>query len=325
MQLDWGPDARPKIAVDNHSRIHVAFAIFKDKQFNGHVLVSRSTDGGGSFSPPKPITDVQESQRFEALAIDADGQVFAAWLDKRPRIEARARGEKYPGAALAFAWIGEGLAGGEQHGGEKIGETKLVKDDTCECCRLGVAFAAPGKPVVMFRNIFDKTTRDHALIAFTDRNTPGPVRRVSVDDWKTDACPHHGPGLSIGSDGTTHATWFTSGKARRGLFYARSTDVGATFSEPLPIGQSGRQPGHAVIASIGARVWLAWKEFDGTATSIVIMVSRDGGVTWGKPSVVGSTKDASDLPLLVTHGDRTYLSWQTAAVGYRLLPLEATP
>ena len=317
MQLDWGPDARPKIAVDNHSRIHVAFAIFKDKQFNGQVLVSRSTNGGESFSAPQPITDVQESQRFEALAIDANGSVFAAWLDKRPRIEARARGEKYPGAALAFAWIGDG--------GTTIGETKLAKDETCECCRLGVAFAGPGKPVVMFRNIFDKTTRDHALIAFTDRNTPGPVRRVSVDDWKTDACPHHGPGLSIGSDGTTHATWFTSGKARRGLFYARSTDVGATFSEPLPIGQSGRQPGHAVIASIGARVWLAWKEFDGTATSIVIMVSRDGGVTWGKPSVVGSTKDASDLPLLVTHGDRTYLSWQTAAVGYRLLPLEATP
>lgn len=317
MQLDWGPDARPKIAIDGQGRIHVAFAIFKDKQFNGQVFVSRSTDSGASFSPPQPITDVQESQRFEALAIDADGQVFAAWLDKRPRIEARARGEKYPGAALAFAWIGEG--------GAAISKTTLAKDETCECCRLGVAFAAPGKPVVIFRNIFDKTTRDHAVITFTDRNTPGPVQRVSVDDWKTDACPHHGPGLAVGIDGTYHATWFTSGKARRGLFYARSGDAGGTFSEPIAIGQAGRRPGHAFVAAIGARVWLAWKEFDGNATAIVTMASSDSGATWTKPSAVAATKDASDLPMLLTQGDRPYLSWQTAANGYKLLPLEAAP
>ena len=316
MQLDWGPDARPKIAIDDKGRIHVAFAIFKDRQFNGQVFLSRSTDAGATFSPPRPVTDVQESQRFEALAIDADGSIFAAWLDKRLRIGARARGEKYPGAALAFAWIGDG--------GATIGETKLAREETCECCRLGVAFAGQGKPVVVFRNIFDKTTRDHAVIAFTDRSTPGPVRRVSVDDWKTDACPHHGPGIAVGGD-TTHATWFTSGKARRGLFYARSMDEGASFSEPLAIGQSGRQPGHAVVAAIGRRVWLAWKEFDGTATSIMTMISHDSGTTWGKPNAIAATKDASGLPLLLTRGDSTYLSWQTSSDGYKLLQLEAAP
>lgn len=317
VQLDWGPDARPKIAIDAQGRIHVAFAMFKDKAFNGQVFVSRSTDGGGTFSVPLPITDVQESQRFEALAIDADGSIFAAWLDKRPRIEARARGEKYPGAALAFAWLGDG--------GATIGATTLAKDETCECCRLGVAFAGPGKPVVLFRNIFDKTTRDHAVIAFSDRNTPGPVRRVSVDDWKTDACPHHGPGLAVGRDGALHATWFTSGKARRGLFYARSSDAGETFSEPLALGQSGRQPGHASVVAIDNKVWLAWKEFDGKATSIQVMASSDGGKTWGTPRSAAQTQDASDLPLLIEHDRRPFLSWQTAANGYHVLPLEAAP
>jgi hypothetical protein len=52
LELDWGPDARPKIAVDRDGRVFVAFTIFKDKAFNGQVLYTRSTDGGHSFAPP---------------------------------------------------------------------------------------------------------------------------------------------------------------------------------------------------------------------------------------------------------------------------------
>jgi len=42
LALDWGPDARPKIAIDRDGRVFVAFAIFKDKAFNGQVPSRRS-------------------------------------------------------------------------------------------------------------------------------------------------------------------------------------------------------------------------------------------------------------------------------------------
>src|ERR1700722_3178226 len=83
LDVDWGPDARPNIVVDGDGRIYVAFARFKDQKFNGQVFYSRSTDGGHSFAPPTPITTNAESQRFQVLALDADGSLFAAWLDKR--------------------------------------------------------------------------------------------------------------------------------------------------------------------------------------------------------------------------------------------------
>ena len=44
----------------------VAFAVFKDKAFNGQVFYSHSSDGGRSFAAPVPITANPESQRFEA-------------------------------------------------------------------------------------------------------------------------------------------------------------------------------------------------------------------------------------------------------------------
>src|SRR3954466_500975 len=76
LNLDWGPDARPKIVLNREGRITLAFSTFKDKAFNGQVLVSHSSDGGKSFVETAPITPNTESQRFEALALDADGTVF---------------------------------------------------------------------------------------------------------------------------------------------------------------------------------------------------------------------------------------------------------
>lgn len=316
MPLDTGPDSRPKIVVDRKGRVVVAFAV-RDKKFKGRVFVSRSSDKGKSFSPPDPITASDESQRFETLTLDADGRVFAAWIDKRNRAAAREtgpeKGEAPKGAALAFAWSGD-------HGAT-FSEARIAQDQTCECCRIAVAFAGPGRPVVVFRNIFEGSVRDHAIVTFADRETPGPVHRVSTDDWAIESCPHHGPSLAVAKNGTYHVAWFTKGRARQGLFYARSSDAGATFSDPLPIGRPETAPGRPSLLSVGGTAYLAWKEFDGAVTSITVMTSHDDGAHWSTPRAIATTSEDSDHPILVGDGRRAYLSWQAREDGYRLLPL----
>jgi hypothetical protein len=316
VDLDWGPDSRPNIVVDKDGRVFVAFAHFKDQAFNGQVLASRSIDGGHSFALPVPITANPESQRFEALALDADGSLVAVWLDKRNRVPATARNEKYVGAGLAFAWS-------HDHGAT-FSEAQIAQDNTCECCRLAIAFAGLGRPVVAFRDVFGGTVRDHAITTFLDPQTPGPIYRVSVDDWKTDVCPHQGPSLAITSDGSYHVAWFTNGSARKGLFYARSTDGGHTFSAPMPIGTAEHNPSRAYLLAAADALWLTWKEFDGERTTVLTMTSLDVGRTWSSPRIVAQTSDASDHPLLATNGKQVFLSWQTRAEGYHLLPLENT-
>ena len=144
---------------------------------------ARATAGRASRSRVRSRPDTT-SQRFEVAGVDPAGRVFAAWLDKRNVAKARAAGRAYPGAALAYAW---------EDGDAGFGDTSIALDNTCECCRLGLAFAGAGRPAVVFRNIFPGSVRDHGVITFRDPATPGPVRRVSVDDWKIEACPHHGP------------------------------------------------------------------------------------------------------------------------------------
>ena len=110
LNLDWGPDARPQIVVEKNGGIALAFSIFRDKAFNGQVLATRSIDGGQSFAELQPITASNESQRFAALGLDADGSVFAAWIDKRNRVPAQQEGRKYEGAGLFFASSKDGGA-----------------------------------------------------------------------------------------------------------------------------------------------------------------------------------------------------------------------
>ncbi|MGY4624228.1 sialidase family protein [Bradyrhizobium sp. USDA 4486] len=314
LNLDWGPDARPKIVVDRKGGIALAFSIFRDEAFNGQVLYTRSADGGKSFVEPRPITAGNESQRFEALALDQDGTVFAAWLDKRNRVLAKEAGQKYEGAGLFFASSSDGAT--------TFAEARLAREGTCECCRLGLTFAAPGRPAVIFRNIFDGGVRDHAVMTFTDGATPGEIRRVSNDDWQINACPHHGPSLTVAPNGTYHVAWYTNGKARKGLFYAYSRDEGRTFSAPMALGEPGRNPTRPYVLAGPAGTVMVWKEFDGDKTSIQMRISRDDGKSWSPPKTIWSTTDTSDHPLLVSNGRQVYLSWMTKADGYLLTAIE---
>jgi hypothetical protein len=316
MNLDWGPDARARIAVDPKGGLIVTFGTFQDKNFNGRAYFARSTDNGASFTRPRPITADMTSQRFETAAVDPTGRVFAAWLDKRNVAKARAAGRAYPGAALAYAWE-DGEAG--------FGDTAIALDNTCECCRLGVAFAGAGRPAVVFRNIFPGSVRDHAVITFRDEKTPGPVRRVSFDEWKIEACPHHGPSIAIAADGSYHVAWFTDGTARKGLFYARADSGEAPFGPPRTLSPPGRQPARPYLLAGGGALHLVWKEFDGTKAVVRWQVSHDSGRQWSDVRTVAETEDASDHPLLVADARRVYLSWLTKVEGYRLIPLGDQP
>lgn len=312
--LDRGADARPKILIDRAGRIIVAYATVRDKNFNGEVFYTRSADGGKTFATPQPITADAASQRFAAIAIDPDGSIFAAWIDKRNRVAAMPKGENYAGAGLAFAWSRDHAA--------SFTEASIALDHTCECCRLGVAFAAHGRPVVLFRNLFGPSVRDHAIMTFDGPNRPGRVYRVSDDDWAIDACPHHGPSLAVGR-GIYHAAWFTNGRVRKGVFYARSADGGKSFSPPMPIGTPDHAPGRPNLLHASGRLWLAWKEFDGNMTTVRVMVSRDNGQHWGPAKAIATTSEDSDHPILLRRGRYAFLSWQTQNEGYRLFKLES--
>lgn len=312
-QLDLGADARPQIVVDADGRVVVAWGVFKDKAYNAQVRMARSDDGGRHFSAPAAVSDDPASQRFPALALAADGRLFSAWLDKRTVAAARRKGQPQSGAALAIAWAGKA--------GTPLDAERIAQDHTCECCRLAVALDSADRPAVLLRAIFPGGERDHQLLRWGADGAPRATR-VAADRWAIDACPHHGPALAFSGDEVLHAAWFTLGAARQGLFYARSTDGGASFGAPQAVGAVQRQAGRPALLARGATVWMAWKEFDGQRLVVQARRSDDRGASWGEARELAATRGSADHPVLVSDGARDYLSWQTRQDGYRLIELE---
>ncbi|MBX9634185.1 MAG: glycoside hydrolase, partial [Magnetospirillum sp.] len=288
--VDDNGEGRPKVFADTAGRVFVTWTTRQDKGYTGNVWLARSTDGGQSFAPAKLLSDDPTSQRFETLGITADGKIVVLWIDKRGITAAKAAGKPYAGAALVATW--------SEDGGASFGPGRIVADHSCECCRLGLATAPDGGLIVTWRQIFAGGIRDHAAATIGPHGL-GPIRRIAEDNWKVDGCPHHGPALAVDQSGAWQVAWFTDGSARQGLFHARSTDNGASFSEPRALGNPDNQPSHPQLLALGGTIWLAWKEFDGERATIQAQFSTDNGATWSPPQAIAATHDASDHPQLV--------------------------
>lgn len=304
---------RPKIIVTDNDRVYLSWVRSLEQAFSGDVRFAASRDGGRTFSAPITVNDNRDviSHRFETLGVDARGRIHLVWLDKREQRVAEARGEKYTGAAIYHAV--------SANGGASFAANEKIADHSCECCRLALAVDTDGTPVIFWRHVFDDNIRDHALQRLDGKSA---LIRVSHDDWAVDACPHHGPSLSIGNGGVYHFAWFTGAAGRTGLYYSSTADRGGHFSAPMKFGNSEAQAAHPQVLALHDRAWLAWKEFDGHNAVVRTMHSTDGGRSWSVPATLATTTGASDHPLLITDGTRVYVSWFAAQEGYRLIDAE---
>jgi hypothetical protein len=307
--FDGGGDARPQVVADAAGNVLVAYDTFKDAHWNAEIWLATSSDGGAHFDAPHVFEPGAVSQRLPVLDAVPSGKILMAWQDKR-----LSGPQKLPGASIAYAWSADG--------GKTFSPSAIAADTSCECCRIGVTNAADALPILAFRTIFPGEVRDHVVLHFLPSGLPDKPRRVSVDDWVTDACPHQGPSIAVSGNGTIHVAWYTQGKARQGLFEARSTGDGPSFGDPQRLGNPDDAVSRPFVFAHGDEVWRVWKTFDGQASHVLAQHSRNDGGDWSAPSVIDSATGRSDHPLLIGYRDRVFLSWLSSEHGYQLIELK---
>jgi hypothetical protein len=158
----------------------------------------------------------------------------------------------------------------------------------------------------MWRHIFEPNVRDHAIAQFFPGGKAGPMRRASFEDWRIDACPHHGPTLVEDAQRRLHAVWFSGAQQNQGVFYGRLRDGGVDARRRV----GGETAAHADLAVSGRQVAVAWKEFDGERTRLRGMLSADGGDHW-REHELAATPGPSDQPRVLVSGDRFFVFWNT--------------
>jgi hypothetical protein len=313
-------ESRPKLAFGAKGEMYIAYTKPLARPYTGEIRFVRSLDGGQSFSPPVTVHANRDeiTHRFESMIVDKTGRIFIAWIDKRDAEAARKRKEVYQGAAVYYAVSDD--AGASFRGDYRLAE------HSCECCRIGLALNPAGTPVALWRHVFEPNARDHALAELTADGKPSQAARATFDNWRVDACPHHGPSLAYSANGTRHQTWFNVVGDEGGVYYAAArpagmlANVAGLLGTPVRLGNA--QAEHADVMVSGATVVLVWKQFDGAATAIYSRVSRDDGATWQERKLASTTGN-SDQPHLLHMPNGIALLWRTQQDGVQIIAIEA--
>jgi hypothetical protein len=184
--------------------------------------------------------------------------------------------------------------------------------------------------------VFEGSERDH-MIAEIPMQAPAlggkqdaAPRRATFGHWVIDGCPHHGAAIASGGAGKDwwgyHMAYFDGNDKKPGLYYSRMDGVAWASSPPKKFGDNAKQAGHPAILSIGQKtgeehVWLVWREIKDGKTSILGMLSEDGGKNWNDAAVLDSISDKADYPFLISHKNTVYLVWNTQQKGLRVMKL----
>ncbi len=174
--LPLGRHRGPRVTVTNGVIVVTAVA---DK---GDLLSWRSADGGKSWGKGRRVNDVPGAARegLHALASDAKGRVFAAWLDLR-----RAGTRLYGAFSLnaGVSWSPNVLIYESPDG------------TICECCHPSAEIAEDGTVWLMWRNNL-AGARDLYVTRSRDGLHFAPAKKTGNGTWTLNACPMDGGGLA---------------------------------------------------------------------------------------------------------------------------------
>lgn len=307
-------ESHPSMAFGPQGLVVISYAKALGKPYTAFIRMLRSTDGGQTFSAPFTVhADRQEiTHRFDAMAFDAQGALHTVWVDKRDLELAPKAGGKssYRGAAI--------YRNVSLDGGATFGPDLRLADHSCECCRIALAQGADGHVRALWRHVFAPNIRDHA-IALLDASATAqgaapsavPVR-ATWDDWRVDACPHHGPGLAPAAPNGFHAVWFGIRQQGPdtvvGVRYGRLNPDGSPQPDTVRLLPDERAE-HADVMASGQRVAVVWRSTDGMTSTAKAWLSTDGGQSF-RMQVLGQARGDNDYPRLVQQGSRMAVVWR---------------
>ena len=278
----------------------------------GKVLASRSTDGGYTWAPPYPVQNTPLDDRDAGVVQSGNTVLLTSFNNSRKQQRIYADNGKYPPTHRAFVESYLDLVTDEEET-RYLGATLAVSRDN------GYTFSepkampitSPHGPLVMpdgsflwiGRRFSDSSPASfpylpegiYALRLTADGQVMGEPWLIvpASPEQNTLYCEPH---AAIMPDGSIllsiRVQNYKEKPFRFTVYLCRSTDGGATFSEPMATGWDGSPP-HILVTKSGAVVLTYARRREPFAECA--RVSYDSGVTWSEEIVLDDTAPTLDI------------------------------
>ncbi len=259
------------------------------------VRISRSTDGGSSWSDPAWLHEDQSaSEHGFATFARTDDATVAAWLD----------GRKYGKGINEMTLIAREISSDGSMSDEVI-----LDELVCDCCPVSSASSDRGEILVAYRNRTEDEIRDISTVYFDGQEWHDP-RIVHDDGWHIAGCPVNGPAVSIKDDQAAVA-WFTVANDSARVYLATGSVSGSEFSDPNRIDQ-GKPVGRVAVSHLpdGSTLvlWMENAEADGEALILARRVNK-GQASEAVVVAETSSSRGSGFPKMAYTGKEVVFAW----------------
>ena len=265
------------------------------------IFAAISTDTGTTWSEPfRPHTDGTETEHGFVSIFADDDAIGMVWLDGRKMVNEYDENDVAASAMTlrTATFVPDGTVSRE-------GEIDGI---ICDCCQTDVA-VTPAGPVAVYRDRSTSEIRDN-YVSRRIEDVWQPGQAIADDGWEIAACPVNGP--AVVADGNNIAVaWFSAVGDVPKVQFARSTDGGATFAEPVPIA-TGDNVGRVGVATLpDGRVAVSWVCGSAYESGQVCLRFVGADDELGEVEVISGDDrvPAFSFPQLVSAGDDLYAAW----------------
>jgi len=235
------------IIVDMNENIYLAW--YDNRNGNNDIYFAKSTDGGATFEPSVRVDDTGASISVQAkpsVAIGSNGDIYVTWHDKRNG-----------SFDIYFAKSADG--------GATFGPNIRVDDS-------GTAYRDQFDPRVVVdkeENIYviwhDYRHRDHDI--YFAKSTDGGDSfgaNVRVDDTAFSTSFQLDPAIALDRGGNIYTAWHDKRNGNYDIYFAKSTDGGATFGSNIRVDDTGAadslQRSVAITVDISGNIYVIWHD-----------------------------------------------------------------
>jgi hypothetical protein len=136
-----------------------------------------------------------------------------------------------------------------------------------------------------------------------------PDVRLTFDDSVSYLSNNNAHCLAAGPGGVLHVVWYDDRNGRYEVYYKRSSDQGASWSQDTCLSGGAGNATDPAVATSGTAVHLAWQDDRDGNPEIYYKRSTDEGITWSTDTRLTRDSSLSWTPSLAAWDSLVYAVW----------------